>query len=35
MDLQLCYIIVTILILFAVFDLVVGVTNDAVNFLNS
>lgn len=35
MGLQLCYVIVGMLILFAVFDLVVGVTNDAVNFLNS
>ncbi len=35
MGLQLCYIIVAMLILFAVFDLIVGVTNDAVNFLNS
>ncbi len=35
MSLQLCYAIVGILILFAVFDLIVGVTNDAVNFLNS
>lgn len=35
MGLQLCYVIVGILILFAVFDLIVGVTNDAVNFLNS
>ncbi|MCD4674734.1 MAG: inorganic phosphate transporter [Desulfobacula sp.] len=35
MGLQLCYIIVGALILFAIFDLMVGVTNDAVNFLNS
>ncbi|MBU1196758.1 MAG: inorganic phosphate transporter [Proteobacteria bacterium] len=35
MSLELCYIIVGVLILFAIFDLVVGVTNDAVNFLNS
>ncbi len=35
MSLQLCYIIVGILILFAVLDLIVGVSNDAVNFLNS
>ncbi|MCF6247256.1 MAG: inorganic phosphate transporter [Desulfobacula sp.] len=35
MGLQLCYIIVGMLILFAVFDLIVGVTNDAVNFLTS
>ncbi len=35
MALELCYVSVGILILFAVFDLIVGVTNDAVNFLNS
>ncbi len=35
MSLQLCYIIIGMLILFAIFDLIVGVTNDAVNFLNS
>ncbi len=35
MNLQLCYIIVGMLLIFAVFDLVVGVSNDAVNFLNS
>ncbi len=35
MGLEFYYIIVGMLILFAVFDLVVGVTNDAVNFLNS
>ncbi|MBA3008905.1 MAG: inorganic phosphate transporter [Proteobacteria bacterium] len=35
MGLEFYYIIIGILILFAVFDLVVGVTNDAVNFLNS
>ena len=29
------FVVVSILLLFAVFDLVVGVTNDAVNFLNS
>ncbi|MFH2092057.1 MAG: inorganic phosphate transporter [Pseudomonadota bacterium] len=35
MGLQLCYVVVGMLLLFAVFDLIVGVTNDAVNFLNS
>ncbi len=35
MIIELCYVIVGMLILFAIFDLVVGVTNDAVNFLNS
>ncbi len=35
MGLQLCYVIVGMLILFAIIDLMVGVTNDAVNFLNS
>ena len=35
MTLALCYAIVGILVLFALFDLIVGVTNDAVNFLNS
>jgi len=35
MGLQLCYVIVGMLVLFAIFDLMVGVTNDAVNFLNS
>jgi phosphate/sulfate permease len=35
MGIQLCYVIVGMLILFAIFDLMVGVTNDAVNFLNS
>ncbi|WP_300461739.1 inorganic phosphate transporter [Desulfobacula sp.] len=35
MGLQLCYIIIGMLVLFAIFDLIVGVTNDAVNFLNS
>ena len=35
MGLQLCYVVVGMLALFAIFDLVVGVTNDAVNFLNS
>ena len=34
MGLQLCYVIIGMLILFAIFDLMVGVTNDAVNFLN-
>ncbi len=35
MSIQICYLIVGILVLFAIFDLIVGVTNDAVNFLNS
>lgn len=35
MSLQFCYVIVGILIFYAVFDLIVGVSNDAVNFLNS
>jgi phosphate/sulfate permease len=35
MGIEFYYIIIGILVLFAVFDLVVGVTNDAVNFLNS
>jgi len=35
MTLELCYIIVGMLLLFAAFDLMVGVSNDAVNFLNS
>lgn len=35
MSLEIYFIAVGILILFAVFDLVVGVSNDAVNFLNS
>jgi len=35
MGIELCYVIVGMLILFAVFDLIVGVSNDAVNFLNS
>nr|NJM04120.1 inorganic phosphate transporter [Desulfobacula sp.] len=35
MTLQLCYMIIGLLIVFAAFDLVVGVANDAVNFLNS
>ncbi len=35
MGLQLCYVIIGMLVLFAIFDLIVGVTNDAVNFLNS
>ncbi len=35
MSLEICYGIVGILVVFAIFDLVVGVTNDAVNFLNS
>ncbi len=35
MGLEIYYIIIGMLLLFAIFDLVVGVTNDAVNFLNS
>lgn len=35
MSLELCYAIIGALVLFALFDLIVGVTNDAVNFLNS
>jgi len=35
MGIEVYYVIVGMLILFAMFDLVVGVTNDAVNFLNS
>ncbi|PIE63412.1 MAG: phosphate:sodium symporter [Desulfobacter postgatei] len=35
MSIEICYIIAGLLILFAIFDLIVGVTNDAVNFLNS
>jgi phosphate/sulfate permease len=35
MGLELFYVIVGMLILFALFDLIVGVSNDAVNFLNS
>jgi len=35
MSIEICWIIVVMLILFAIFDLIVGVTNDAVNFLNS
>ena len=35
MGIEVYYVIVGMLILFAIFDLVVGVTNDAVNFLNS
>nr|WP_319491409.1 inorganic phosphate transporter [uncultured Desulfobacter sp.] len=35
MSIEMCYAIVGMLILFAIFDLIVGVTNDAVNFLNS
>ena len=35
MGTEIFLIAVLILLLFAVFDLVVGVTNDAVNFLNS
>jgi phosphate/sulfate permease len=35
MGIEFYYIIIGILVLFAIFDLVVGVTNDAVNFLNS
>ncbi|MCF8091114.1 MAG: inorganic phosphate transporter, partial [Desulfotignum sp.] len=35
MSLELCYVIIGILLLFALFDLMIGVSNDAVNFLNS
>lgn len=35
MSIELYYYAVLLLALFAVFDLVVGVSNDAVNFLNS
>ncbi|WP_024335536.1 inorganic phosphate transporter [Desulfotignum balticum] len=35
MSLELCYVIIGILLLFAFFDLMIGVSNDAVNFLNS
>ncbi|MEH0018900.1 MAG: inorganic phosphate transporter [Desulfobacter sp.] len=35
MGIEVYYVIVGMLILFAIFDLMVGVTNDAVNFLNS
>ncbi len=35
MPIEFYFVVVSILLLFAVFDLVVGVTNDAVNFLNS
>lgn len=35
MSIEICYVIVGMLILFAIFDLIVGVTNDAVNFLTS
>ena len=35
MGLELYYVIIGMLLLFAIFDLVVGVSNDAVNFLNS
>ena len=35
MGLDLFFIAVVLLFIFAVFDLVVGVSNDAVNFLNS
>nr|WP_035241226.1 inorganic phosphate transporter [Desulfobacter vibrioformis] len=35
MGIEICYVIVGMLILFAIFDLIVGVTNDAVNFLTS
>jgi phosphate/sulfate permease len=35
MSIEFYYIIIAMLALFAIFDLVVGVTNDAVNFLNS
>lgn len=32
---NICYIIIGILLLFACFDLMIGVSNDTVNFLNS
>ncbi len=35
MDIQFYYVIIALLVLFAGFDLIVGVANDAVNFLNS
>ena len=35
MGIELIHVIVIVLLIFAVFDLVVGVSNDAVNFLNS
>ncbi len=35
MGIELIYAVVTVLFLFAVFDIIVGVANDAVNFLNS
>jgi phosphate/sulfate permease len=35
MSLELCYIIIGILLIFACLDLMIGVSNDAVNFLNS
>ena len=35
MGIEIIYILVIILLLFAAFDIVVGVANDAVNFLNS
>jgi phosphate/sulfate permease len=35
MSLELCYIIIGILLIFAFLDLMIGVSNDAVNFLNS
>ena len=35
MSIEICYAVIGMLLLFAVFDLIVGVTNDAVNFLNS
>lgn len=35
MGIEVIYILVGVLLLFAVFDLIVGVANDAVNFLNS
>jgi hypothetical protein len=35
MGIELFFIAVVLLALFAIFDLIVGVSNDAVNFLNS
>jgi hypothetical protein len=35
MGIELCFVAVILLALFAVFDLIVGVSNDAVNFLNA
>ena len=35
MGIDLIYVLVIVLLLFAAFDVVVGVANDAVNFLNS